>query len=63
MNNVHVGKVTIPGYGYIIGNVTTMTPSTEVDYYSSVYKLTLEKMNKIDSLGIKKIRISTWNKL
>lgn len=28
------------------------------DYYSSVYELTPEKINKIDSLGIKKIRIS-----
>lgn len=28
------------------------------DYYFSVYELTPEKINKIDSLGIKKIRIS-----
>lgn len=58
VNNVHVGKVTNPEYGYTIGNVTTMTPSVDVDYYSSVYELTPEKINKIDSLGIKKIRIS-----
>lgn len=58
VNNVHIGKVTKPGYGYTIGNITTMTPSADVDYYSSVYELTPENINKIDSLGIKKIRIS-----
>ena len=58
VNNVNVGKVTQPGYGYTIGNITSMIPSVDVDYYSSVYELTSENINKIDSLGIKKIRFS-----
>ena len=58
VNNVHVGKVTMPSYGVTIGTITSITPSTQADYYSSVYELKEEDMNKIDIYGISKIRIS-----
>lgn len=61
-NNVHVGKVTMPGYGITIGSITSISPSREVDYYSSIYELSPEKIDKIAEYGIKKIRISTGTK-
>ena len=58
-NNVHTGNVTMPGYGVTIGNYTSISPSRSVEYYSSIYELTPEKIDKIAEYGIKKIRIST----
>lgn len=58
-NNVNVGNVTIPGYGITIGGITSISPSSDVKYYSSLYELSLEKINEIAKYGIKKIRIST----
>ena len=58
VNNVNVGKVTMPGYGVTIGTITSISPTRQVDYYSSVYELKEEDMNKIDTYGITKIRIS-----
>ena len=48
----------MPSYGVTIGTITSITPSTQADYYSSVYELKEEDMNKIDIYGISKIRIS-----
>lgn len=62
VNNVRVAKVTMPGYGYTIGSITAFSPSTEVDYYSSVYVLSDIKMDQIDTHGITKIRISDGSK-
>ena len=61
-NNVHVGNVTMPGYGVTIGSITSISPSRDVDYYSSIYELSPEKIDKIAEYGIKKIRISTGTK-
>lgn len=58
-NNVNVGNVTMPGYGVTIGGYTSISPSRDVDYYSSIYELSPEKIDKIAEHGIKKIRIST----
>ena len=58
VNNVHVGKVTMPGYSYVIGSVISSSPSREVDYYSSLYKLTESDLDNIEKYGIKKIRVS-----
>lgn len=61
--NVTTGSVTKPGYGIsIIRGLTTIYPSKEKEYYSSIYDLTLEKLDKIAEFGIKKIRISTGEK-
>lgn len=57
-NYVNVGKVTMPGYGFTIGNYTSISPSRDVDYYSSIYDITPEEIDKIEEHGIKKIRIS-----
>lgn len=62
VNNVRVAKVTMPGYGYNIGSITTFSPSTEVNYYTSVYVLSDIKMDKMDAHGITKIRISDGSK-
>ena len=59
-NNVTTGSVTRPGYGIsIIRGFTEIYPSKEKEYYSSIYDLTPEKLDKIAEFGIKKIRIST----
>ena len=59
-NNVTTGSVTKPGYGVsIIRGFTEIYPSREKEYYSSIYNLTPEMMDKIAEFGIKKIRIST----
>ena len=59
-NNVTTGSVTRPGYGIsIIRGFTEIYPSKEKEYYSSIYDLTPEMMDKIAEFGIKKIRIST----
>lgn len=59
-NNVTTGSVTKPGYGIsIIRGFTEIYPSREKEYYSSIYNLTPEMMDKIAAFGIKKIRIST----
>ena len=59
-NNVTTGSVTRPGYGIsIIRGFTEIYPSKEKEYYSSIYDLTPEIMDKIAEFGIKKIRIST----
>ena len=57
VNNVNVGEVTMPGYGVQIGSITSYSPSSKVNYYSSVYVLTEEIISKIASNGIKKMRI------
>lgn len=58
-NNVHIGQVTTPGYGIPIGSITYISPSIEVDYYSSIYDLKPSDLDKIEEYGIKKIRISS----
>ena len=58
-NNVHVGQITTPSYGIPIGSITYISPSEEVDYYSSIYELKPSDLDKIDNFGIKKIRISS----
>lgn len=58
VNNVSVGKVTMPCYGVTIGTITSISPSTTVDYYTSIYNLSDIDMDKIDTYGIIKIRIS-----
>jgi hypothetical protein len=58
VNNVNIGKVTMSGYGVTIGSITSISPARQVNYYSSVYELKEEDMNKIDTYGITKIRIS-----
>lgn len=57
VNNVNVGEVTLPGYGFQIGAITTYSPSSKVNFYSSVYVLTEDIISKIASEGIKKMRI------
>lgn len=61
-NNVQIGSVTKPGHGTIIGNFILTTPTKNIDYYTSIYELTPEKIDKIEKFGIKKIRISTGEK-
>lgn len=61
-NNLSVGKVTSPGYGIPIGGITYISPSQQVDYYSSIYELSIEQMDKIAEYGVKKIRISSGTK-
>ena len=58
-NNVNVSKITSPSYGIPIGSITYISPSKEVDYYSSIYELSPEKIDKIAEHGIRKIRISS----
>ena len=58
VNNVHVGKVTLPGSSYVIGSVVSSFPSTEADYYSSLYALNESDLDNIEKNGIKKIRVS-----
>lgn len=63
VNNVHIGKIKKPAYGVTIGNITTFHPETEIEHYSSVYELSETDMDKIDTHGIKKIRISNGSEI
>lgn len=58
VNNVNIGKVTLPSYGVTIGNITSYSPSSDVDYYSSIYCLSEDDLEKIDNHRIIKIRFS-----
>lgn len=62
-NNVTTGSVTKPGHAttffHSVFGFTEVYPSREKTYYSSIYDLTPEKLDKIAEFGIKKIRIST----
>lgn len=60
--NVSVGKVSSLGYVIPIGGITYISPSQQVDYYSSIYELSPEQMDIIANNGIKKIRISSGMK-
>ena len=57
-NNVNIGKVSTPGYAITSGKYTTFLPSKNINYYSSIYELSQTNMDKIDTFGITKIRIS-----
>lgn len=59
INNLHVGSVTVPGYSSQAGSVISSSPAREQDYYSSVYVITPGEMDLIQSVGVKKIRISS----
>ena len=59
VNNVHVGKLTtMPSYGVTIGSITFYSPTKEADYYSSVYGLSTDDLDKIENHKIVKIRFS-----
>ncbi len=58
-NNLNVGKVNTPGYGVVIGNIAYNYPSSETDYYSTLFELSPNIIDKIEQNGIIKIRIST----
>lgn len=57
-NNVNVGQISSSGYSYKIGSITTYSPPRKDDYYSSIFDLSIEDLDKIEQYGIKKIRIS-----
>lgn len=57
-NNVNVGKIHKPGYGYVIGNVVATQPTHEVNYYVSLYEISTDLLDRIELHGIKKVRIS-----
>lgn len=58
-NNVNMGDVDWPTYSPIIGGTSTSSVMTtkRVDYYSSIYSLPEDILNKIEEYGIYKIRI------
>lgn len=59
VNNVHVGKLTtMPSYGVTTGSITFYSPTKEADYYSSVYGLSTDDLDKIENHKIVKIRFS-----
>ena len=62
-NNTNVGKVDWPSYKPIIGGTSTsgVLTTEKVDYYSSIYSLNPEELDKIEQYGIFKIRIQFGN--
>lgn len=58
-DNVNVGQVDWPTYSPIIGGTTTsgVMGTKKTDYYSSIYLLKDDALNKIETYGITKIRI------
>ena len=57
--NLNVGKIDTPGYGIPIGSITKIYPSGEAEYFSAIFELTPNIINKIEEHGIIKLRIST----
>lgn len=62
-DNTNVGKVDWPSYKPIIGGTSTsgVLTTEKVDYYSSIYSLNPELLDKIEQYGIFKIRIQFGN--
>jgi hypothetical protein len=58
-DNTNVGKVDWPSYKPIIGSPSTtgILTTEKVDYYVSIYSLSSEVLDKIERLGVLKIRI------
>ena len=50
--NLNVGKIDTPGYGIPIGSITKIYPSGEADYFSAIFELTPNIINKIEEHGI-----------
>ena len=77
VNNIKVDTETKPAYAATIGSmtttigsmtatigsITTIHPSKDVNYYYSVYELTLEEIEYMGKYGIKKIRIANGEKV
>lgn len=77
VNNIKVDTETKPAYAATIGSmtttigsmtatigsITTIHPSTDVNYYYSVYELTPEEIEYMGKYGIKKIRIANGEKV
>ena len=63
VNNIKVDTITKPAYALTIGGITTIHPSTDVNYYYSVYELTPEEIEYMGKYGIKKIRIANGEKV
>lgn len=57
-NNLHEGKINTPGYGIPMGNITYFSPSTDADYYTSLYLISYNDLDRIAENGITKIRFS-----
>jgi hypothetical protein len=62
-DNSNVGKVDWPSYRPIIGGTSTsgVLTTEKADYYTSIYSLNLEVLDKIEQYGIFKIRIQFGN--
>ena len=62
-SNVTVGEVDWPMYTPIIGGTSTYGISTtqKVDYYSSLFDIDVELLNKIEKHGIIKMRIEFFS--
>ena len=63
VNNIKVDTITKRAYALTIGGITTIHPSTDVNYYYSVYELTPEEIEYMGKYGIKKIRIANGEKV
>lgn len=62
-DNTNVGKVDWPSYKPIIGGTSPsgVLTTEKVDYYTSIYSLNSEVLDKIEQYGIFKIRIQFGN--
>jgi hypothetical protein len=62
-NNINKGEIDWPTYAPIIGGtkVSGVLTTQKVDYYSSIYSLDQESLNKIEKNGILKVRIQYGN--
>lgn len=61
--NVNVGIIDWPSYSPIIGDSkpSGLISTQKTDYYSSIYLLQKDVLNKIELFGINKIRIQYFN--
>ncbi|WP_162944924.1 hypothetical protein [Flavisolibacter nicotianae] len=69
-NNVHTGQVDLSSaYSstvtaptrYPVTTTSTVISTKKIDYYSSIYSLNQEELNKIENNGVYKIRIEFAN--
>lgn len=59
VNNRTESKIDMPTYSYVIGRVAYTSPTRQADYYTALFDLSIEELNKIEDYGIIKVRISS----
>lgn len=59
INNLHIGKINMPSFSYMVGNIALTSPSGTADHYCAIFSPTSDQWLDIEKHGIIKVRISS----